>query len=81
MAGLPITSLLSETPLAAIWKRAVSGQADVEVVKRPAHVVYSVTPSVRGISMSRLGLLDAIAYGYKTERSIDALVIVDGKHN
>ena len=44
--GLPITSLSRETPLAEIWKSAVSGQVDEEAVKRPAHVVYSVAPSV-----------------------------------
>ena len=44
--GLPITSLSRVTPLAEIWKSAVSGQVDEEAVRRPAHVVYSVTPSV-----------------------------------
>lgn len=44
--GLPMTSLSRLTPLAAIWKRAVSGQAVEDAVSRPAHVVYSVAPSV-----------------------------------
>ena len=44
--GLPITNLSSETPLAEIWNRAVSGQVDEEAVKRPEHVVYSVAPSL-----------------------------------
>ena len=46
VAGFPITSLSKETPFAAIWKRAVSGQADVELSRRPEHVVYSDVPSV-----------------------------------
>jgi hypothetical protein len=46
VAGFPITSLESGTPLAAIWKRAVFGQVVDEVVRRLAHVVYSVAPSV-----------------------------------
>lgn len=46
VAGFPIKSLFKLTPLAAIWKRAVSGQADDEAVRRPAHVVYSEVPSV-----------------------------------
>lgn len=69
--GLPITSLSRETPLAEIWKRAVSGQADEEVVKRPAHVVYSVVPSVDRVkevfSMSSSASLNAIAHDCRTE--------------
>ena len=45
VAGFPITSLSRLTPFAAIWKRALSGQADVEAVRRPEHVVYSEVPS------------------------------------
>jgi hypothetical protein len=44
--GLPIKSLFRETPLAAIWKRADSGQIDEEAVRRPKQVVYSEFPSV-----------------------------------
>lgn len=46
VAGLPMTSLLNGTPDAAIWNRAVCGQVELEVVRRPEQVVYSVVPSV-----------------------------------
>lgn len=46
VAGLPMTSLLNGTPDAAIWKRAVCGQVELEVVRRPEQVVYSVVPSL-----------------------------------
>lgn len=69
--GFPITSLLRETPLAAIWKRAVWGQADEEAVKRPAHVVYSVAPSVDRVkevfSMSSSASCNSIAHDCRTE--------------
>lgn len=45
VAGLPMTSLSSVTPLAAIWKSADSGQVEEEVVSRPSQVVYSEVPS------------------------------------
>lgn len=41
------TSLLSETPLAAISKREVCGHAPPDDVSNPAQVVYSVVPSAR----------------------------------
>lgn len=47
VAGFPITSLLRETPLAEIWKSAVSGQTDEDAVRRPEQVVYSDVPSVK----------------------------------
>lgn len=53
IAGLPMTSLLRDTPLAAIWKRAVWGQVLDEVVKRPAQVVYSVVPSEKRSGSSK----------------------------
>ena len=46
-AGLPMTSLFSGTPDAAIWKRALLGQVELEAVSRLAQVVYSLVPSVR----------------------------------
>lgn len=46
VAGLPMTSLSRETPLAAISKSAVLGQVEEELVSRPAQVVYSVVPSI-----------------------------------
>ena len=45
-AGLPMTSLLRSTPLAAISKSAVWGQAEDEFLRRLSQVVYSLTPSV-----------------------------------
>jgi hypothetical protein len=45
VAGLPMTSLSRDTPLAAIWNKADSGQVDEDVLMRPSHVVYSVVPS------------------------------------
>ena len=50
--GFPMTILLSGTPLAAIWKTAVCGQVLDEVVRRFAHVVYSLAPSVCGLRVS-----------------------------
>lgn len=47
LAGLPITSLLSEIPDAAIWNRAVWGQVLEDAVRRPLQVVYSLVPSVK----------------------------------
>lgn len=44
--GLPITSLLSATPLAAIWNRALWGQTLEDAVSKPLQVVYSVVPSI-----------------------------------
>ena len=44
------TSLLRETPLAAISKREVCGHAPPEVVNKPAQVVYSEVPSAFQIS-------------------------------
>lgn len=45
LAGFPITSLLAGTPEAMIWKSADLGYIEVDVVSRPAQVVYSVEPS------------------------------------
>jgi hypothetical protein len=46
VAGLPITILLSATPLAASWKTAVFGHVLEDAVRRPEHVVYSLVPSI-----------------------------------
>lgn len=40
-----MTSLSRDTPAAAIWKRAVLGQVEEELVRRPEQVVYSEVPS------------------------------------
>ena len=45
VAGLPITSLSRGTPLAEIWKSALSGHCKLEAIRRPEQVVYSVVPS------------------------------------
>ena len=45
LAGFPMTSLLNGSPEAAIWKRAVSGQVELDAVRSPAQVVYSEVPS------------------------------------
>ena len=42
-----MTIFESGTPLAAIWKTAVLGQVEEEVVKRLAQVVYSLAPSAK----------------------------------
>ena len=54
LAGLPMTTLLSGTPEAMIWKTAELGQVEEDAVSRPAQVVYSVEPSV-GARWSELG--------------------------
>lgn len=51
VAGFPMTSLLSGTPLAAIWKRAEFGQVLDELVNNPEQVVYSVWPSGRLVTL------------------------------
>lgn len=63
-AGFPMTSLLSGTPLAAIWKSALWGQVLEELVRRPEQVVYSEVPSGLkvGINKDR----STVAYDYKT---------------
>ena len=50
VAGFPMTSLLSGTPDAAIWKSAVFGHVELDVVSRPAQVVYSDEPSGASVS-------------------------------
>lgn len=45
VAGFPMTSFESGTPLFAIWNRADCGQVFEEVVRSPAQVVYSLEPS------------------------------------
>lgn len=52
VAGFPMTSLLKGTPDAAIWNRAVFGQVELELVSRPAQVVYSLVPSGENIEVS-----------------------------
>lgn len=57
VAGFPITSLDRGMPLAEIWKSADLGQVLDEVVKSPAHVVYSLLPSVQKLQQHiRLGI-------------------------
>ena len=46
VAGLPMTSLLAETPDATIWKTDVFGHVLEDWVRSPSQVVYSVVPSV-----------------------------------
>lgn len=46
VAGFPMTSLLMGTPEAEIWKSDDLGHFEEDAVKRPAHVVYSLAPSV-----------------------------------
>ena len=45
LAGFPMTSLLSGTPEAAIWNKAVFGQVELDAVSKLAQVVYSDVPS------------------------------------
>jgi len=46
-AGLPITSLLSATPLAPISNTELWGQVEDEALRRLSQVVYSLAPSAR----------------------------------
>lgn len=46
LAGLPMTSLESGTPFAAIWKSELPALDEEEDVSKPAQVVYSVVPSI-----------------------------------
>ena len=46
-AGLPITSLSSATPLPAISKTELLGQAEDEALRRLSQVVYSPAPSAK----------------------------------
>ena len=66
LAGLPITSLLLSTPFASIWKSAVSGQVEEDLVRRPSQVVYSVVPSVKRLSASTPWQSNQTTYGYRT---------------
>lgn len=50
-----MTSLLSGTPLAAIWNRAVLGQVLEDVVSRLAQVVYSLAPSGQTYQFGGMG--------------------------
>ena len=63
--GFPITSLSRSTPLAAIWKSALSGQDDDDEVRRPEQVVYSVVPSEQKSSFSICDDKPS-TYGYRT---------------
>ena len=51
VAGLPMTSLLAETPDATISKTDVFGHVLEDWVRSPSQVVYSVAPSVGAISI------------------------------
>lgn len=44
--GLPMTILLTSTPLAAIWNTAEPGKVLEDWVSSPSQVVYSVVPSI-----------------------------------
>lgn len=46
VAAFPMTSLLMGTPEAEIWKSDELGHLEEDAVKRPSHVVYSLSPSI-----------------------------------
>jgi hypothetical protein len=48
-AGFPMTIFESGTPLAPIWKTAVFGHVEEEVVNKFAQVVYSDAPSKKSL--------------------------------
>ena len=51
VAGLPMTSLLAETPDATVSKTDVFGHVLEDWVRSLSQVVYSVAPSVGAISI------------------------------
>jgi hypothetical protein len=53
-----MTSLFKGTPEAAIWKRALLGHWEEEVVRRLEQVVYSAVPSVASINTVILAEID-----------------------
>jgi len=62
-----MTILLRSTPLAAIWNTAEFGHSEVDAVKRPLQVVYSVVPSVRVVSKMNSKSQRDITYGCRTK--------------
>ena len=67
VAGLPITSLSSVTPEAAIWKRAELGHVLEDAVRRPLQVVYSEVPSMIGEDQTLIYQEIRKTYGCRTK--------------
>lgn len=74
--GLPITSLLRGTPDAEIWKSAVLGHCEEEVVNRPEHVVYSLDPSLYERCVRRAQWEIVRAHGYRTKGHVESRISI-----